>query len=152
MTRNTTRKETKATAVHYSPQTRLGWFTAALVWFRTNLPDYHFWLIKKDAPMSSCGLKAALRRSKLENRTGFAARQTSPGSRAPVIRQGRRCNEASTGIGATLPMAKASHPHARIDWSSCSPHPHVLPTWKERGVGLVSKKPELMSHPTANMP
>jgi len=50
-TRNTTRKDTKATAVHYSLKPRLGWFTSALARLigRTP-PDYHFWLIKKDAP------------------------------------------------------------------------------------------------------
>lgn len=50
-TRNTTRKDTKATAVHYSLKPRLGWFTSALARLlgRTS-PDYHFWLIKKDAP------------------------------------------------------------------------------------------------------
>ncbi|MCW5793529.1 MAG: hypothetical protein KIS97_04240 [Nitrospira sp.] len=50
-TRNTTRKETKATAVHYSLKPRLGWFTAALARLLGRTPpDYHFWLIKKDAP------------------------------------------------------------------------------------------------------
>ena len=50
-TRNTTRKESKATAIHYSLKPRLGWFTATLARLigRTP-PDYHFWLIKKDAP------------------------------------------------------------------------------------------------------
>ncbi len=50
-TRNTTRKETKATAVHYSLKPRLGWFTSALArLFGRTPPAYHFWLIKKDAP------------------------------------------------------------------------------------------------------
>lgn len=50
-TRNTTRKETKATAVHYSLKPRLGWFTATLARLLGRTPpDYHFWLIKKDAP------------------------------------------------------------------------------------------------------
>ena len=50
-TRNTTRKDTKATAVHYSLKPRLGWFTSTLARLigRTP-PDYHFWLIKKDVP------------------------------------------------------------------------------------------------------
>jgi hypothetical protein len=50
-TRNTTRKETKATAVHYVLKPRLGWFLGALAsLFGKVPPDYHFWLIKKDAP------------------------------------------------------------------------------------------------------
>ena len=50
-TRNTTRRDTKATAVHYSLKPRLGWFTSALArLFGRTPPAYHFWLIKKDAP------------------------------------------------------------------------------------------------------
>lgn len=50
-TRNTTRKDTKATAVHYTLKPRLGWFLGALAsLFGRTPPDYHFWLIKKDAP------------------------------------------------------------------------------------------------------
>ncbi len=44
-------KTPETTAVHYSLKPRLGWFTAALPrLFGQTLPDYHFWLIKKDAP------------------------------------------------------------------------------------------------------
>lgn len=50
-TRNTTRKETKATAAHYVLKPRLGWFLGTLAsLFGKTPPDYHFWLIKKDAP------------------------------------------------------------------------------------------------------
>ena len=50
-TRNTTRKDTKATAVHYTLKPRLGWFKATLARLLGRTPpDYHFWLIKKDAP------------------------------------------------------------------------------------------------------
>ena len=50
-TRNTTRKETKATAAHYVLKPRLGWFLGTLAsLFGKVPPDYHFWLIKKDAP------------------------------------------------------------------------------------------------------
>ena len=50
-TRNTTRKETKATAAHYVLKPRLGWFIGALASLFGKTPaDYHFWLIKKDAP------------------------------------------------------------------------------------------------------
>ncbi len=50
-TRNTTRKETKATASHYVLKPRLGWFLGAVASiFGKMPPDYHFWLIKKDAP------------------------------------------------------------------------------------------------------
>ncbi len=50
-TRNTTRNDTKATAAHYVLKPRLGWFlgTVASIFGKTP-PDYHFWLIKKDAP------------------------------------------------------------------------------------------------------
>ena len=50
-TSNRTRKDTKATAVHYILKPRLGWFLGALAALvgRTP-PEYHFWLIKKDAP------------------------------------------------------------------------------------------------------
>ena len=50
-TRNTTRKDTKATAAHYVLKPRLGWLlgTVAAI-FGKPPPDYHFWLIKKDAP------------------------------------------------------------------------------------------------------
>ncbi len=51
VTRNTTRKETKATAAHYVLKPRLGWFLGTLASLFGKLPpDYHFWLIKKDAP------------------------------------------------------------------------------------------------------
>jgi len=50
-TRNTNRKEAKATAAHYVLKPRLGWFLGALAsLFGKIPPDYHFWLIKKDAP------------------------------------------------------------------------------------------------------
>ena len=50
-TRNTNRKEIKATAAHYVLKPNLGWLvgTLASIFGRTP-PDYHFWLIKKDAP------------------------------------------------------------------------------------------------------
>jgi hypothetical protein len=50
-TRNTTRKEIKATAAHYILRPRLGWFLGTLAsLFGKTPPDYHFWLIKRDAP------------------------------------------------------------------------------------------------------
>jgi len=50
-TRNTNRKEVKATAAHYLLTPKLGWFMSALASLvRRTLPEYHFWLIKKDAP------------------------------------------------------------------------------------------------------
>lgn len=50
-TRNMSRKETKATASHYVLKPRIGWFLGALAsLFGKKPPDYHFWLIKKDAP------------------------------------------------------------------------------------------------------
>ncbi len=50
-TRNTTRKDTKATAEHYILHPQLGWFVGGLAsLFGKTPPDYHFWLIKKDVP------------------------------------------------------------------------------------------------------
>ncbi len=50
-TRNTTRNDTTATAVQYTLKPRLGCFIGALAsLFGRTQPDYHFWLIKKDAP------------------------------------------------------------------------------------------------------
>lgn len=50
-TRNTNRKEIKATAAHYVLKPRLGWFLGAVASiFGKTPPDYHFWLIKKDVP------------------------------------------------------------------------------------------------------
>ena len=50
-TRNTNRKEVKAPAAHYLLTPKLGWFMSALASLvRRTLPEYHFWLIKKDAP------------------------------------------------------------------------------------------------------
>ncbi len=50
-TRNTNRNDTKATALHYVLKPRLGWFLGTVASIFGKLPpDYHFWLIKKDAP------------------------------------------------------------------------------------------------------
>ncbi|MGZ8382950.1 MAG: hypothetical protein ACXWWE_02965 [Nitrospira sp.] len=50
-TRNTNRKDIKATAAHYILKPRLGWFLGAVAsLFGKTPPDYHFWVIKKDVP------------------------------------------------------------------------------------------------------
>ncbi len=50
-TRNTNRNEAKATAAHYVLKPRLGWFLSTVASIFGKTPqDYHFWLIKKDAP------------------------------------------------------------------------------------------------------
>lgn len=50
-TRNTNRTEAKARAAHYILTPKLGWFMSALAaLIRKTIPEYHFWLIKKDAP------------------------------------------------------------------------------------------------------
>ncbi len=50
-TRNTNRKELKATAAHYVLKPKLGWWLGTLAAIFGKMPsDYHFWLIKKDVP------------------------------------------------------------------------------------------------------
>ncbi|MBL8072081.1 MAG: hypothetical protein JNM35_13405 [Nitrospira sp.] len=50
-TQNTNRKEVKAAAAHYVLTPKLGWFMSTLASLvRRTIPEYHFWLIKKDAP------------------------------------------------------------------------------------------------------